>query len=228
MDAIYKGALRRHKGSLRKLLIDSKNQEEGESYKWTFNKDHLQFVSSGKMPHLRELGMAIEYKDWHFFLTRLPHMPHLRSLYIIHTRDCPHITQFAPRELANQILNTVILRPEIELCYVGIWNKCFEVLEGTTEEAEGPEVEVPGGVHDPMHSSIGNPPPPPDDSEDEETDDELDEESEAGSEEDIESVATLSDEEQDGPEVPKTWIRLREILFYDDKVAVFRARNAKL
>lgn len=156
-------------------------------------------------------------------------MPHLRSLYIIHTRDCPHITQYAPRELANQILNTVILRPEIELCYVGIWNKCFEVLEGTTDDSEGPEAEIaPGGVHDPTHSSLLGQTAPPDDSEDEETDDELEGESDAGSEEDIESVATLSDEEQEGPEAPKTWIRLREILFYDDKVAVFRARNARL
>jgi hypothetical protein len=67
MDSIYKGAIRRHRGSLRKLLVNSKNDEEADGhgfFRWTFKKEHLAFVSSGKMPKLRELGVALEYKDW--------------------------------------------------------------------------------------------------------------------------------------------------------------------
>lgn len=71
IDAIYKGAIRRHKGSLRKLLVDSEDRlENGEPgpnnhwRKWMFNREVLTYITSGRMTNLRELGMAIEYKDW--------------------------------------------------------------------------------------------------------------------------------------------------------------------
>lgn len=65
MENIYKGALRRHKGSLKKLLVDSKNSEDTDSVvKWMFAREHIAFASSGKMPNLRELACAIDYKDW--------------------------------------------------------------------------------------------------------------------------------------------------------------------
>jgi len=65
MDIIYKGAIRRHKGSLKKLLVNSKHNDDADGmFKWTFKKEHLAFISSGKMPNLRELGMALEYSDW--------------------------------------------------------------------------------------------------------------------------------------------------------------------
>lgn len=71
IDAIYKGAIRRHKGSLRNLLIDSEDRMEngdpGQNNhwrKWMFNREVLTYITSGRMTNLRELGMAIEYKDW--------------------------------------------------------------------------------------------------------------------------------------------------------------------
>lgn len=65
MDFIYRSAIRRHRGSLRKLLIDSNVGMGGDNAaKWIFEKEVLAFVSSGKMPQLRELGMAIEWKNW--------------------------------------------------------------------------------------------------------------------------------------------------------------------
>lgn len=65
MDFIYRAAVRRHRGSLRKLLVDSNVGMGGENAaKWIFEKEVLAFVSSGKMPQLRELGMAIEWKNW--------------------------------------------------------------------------------------------------------------------------------------------------------------------
>jgi len=53
----------------------------------------------------------------------------LRSLYIPHIADHPHGANIDPQELAFQIVDIVTLRPEIELCYMGIGTKCFEILE---------------------------------------------------------------------------------------------------
>jgi hypothetical protein len=79
IEAIYRGPLRRHRGSLRKLLIDSSELNNdhlldgagggggipGERWRrWMLNREILAFVCGGKMPLLRELGMAIDYRDW--------------------------------------------------------------------------------------------------------------------------------------------------------------------
>lgn len=222
MDNIYKGAIRRHKGSLKKLLVNSKNLGEDDSFrKWVFKREHIAFISSGKVPNLREFGLALEYKDWHYFLTRLPYMQHIRSLYITHIRDTPHLTGFAPRELANQILNTVILRPEIELCYVGIATKCFEILEGSRDESDQQEVDAPVSSIAPISGA------------DQDSDEEEDSELEEDGDEDDDMVDDGGEySESDGgfaeEENRKTGIRLREILFYDDKIELFRARTGSL
>jgi hypothetical protein len=150
-------------------------------------------------------------------------MHQLRSLYITHIRDTPHLSGFVPRELANQILNTVILRPEVELCYVGILTKCFEILEGPSDDPDLPEPETQAPT------AGGAPAAVEQDSEDEE-ESELEDEDE--DEDDLDDDDAADDSESDGgfaeEEKLKTGIRLREILFYDDKVEVFRARNASL
>lgn len=71
IDAIFKGPLRRHRQSLKKLLIDSSEKgadglptNSSRWRRWMLNRDVLAFVCSGKMPCLRELGMAIDYRDW--------------------------------------------------------------------------------------------------------------------------------------------------------------------
>jgi hypothetical protein len=249
MEHIYKSAMRRHKGSLRKLLIDSNVGLGGENAsKWIFDKEVIAFVSSGKMPNLRELGMAIEWKNWHYFLTRLPLMPQLRSLYIHYVRHGPHISDFESKEMAQQIVNTVILRPEVELCYVGVLNKCFELLEdgGPDDPETEPDIHSTTAQHAPP-GATGVPGSPPigmtvvpiainsedEDSDAEEEDDDDEEDGEDGDETDTDEVAGdkyLSDDEDwTGKSTDKgARVRLREILFYDDKVAVFRARHGKL
>lgn len=70
IDAIFRGPLRRHRASLKKVMIDSgcrksaDSPRNAKSKKWMFNRDVLSFVTSGKMLCLRELAMAIDYKDW--------------------------------------------------------------------------------------------------------------------------------------------------------------------
>ena len=74
IESIYRGPLRRHRGSLKKVLIDSRDRhEESPSRnqkwkKWMFTREVLTFITSGKMTCLRELAMAIDYKDWVWFL----------------------------------------------------------------------------------------------------------------------------------------------------------------
>jgi len=231
-------------------LIDSNVGLGGENAsKWIFDKEVLAFISSGKMPNLRELGMAIEWKNWHYFLTRLPLMPQLRSLYIHYVRGGPHISDFESKEMAQQIVNTVILRPEVELCYVGVLNKCFELLEdgGPDDPETEPDIHSvtaqhapPGATGVPGSPAIGMTVVPiaisseDEDSDAEEEDEEEDEEDEEdGDETDTDEVVGdkyLSDDEDwTGKSSDKgIRVRLREILFYDDKVAVFRARHGKL
>lgn len=66
LDAIFNGVIRRHRTSLSKLLIDSGeriNEELPESWRqWMFNREIIKFL--GKMPRLRELGAALDYRDW--------------------------------------------------------------------------------------------------------------------------------------------------------------------
>ena len=70
IDAIYRGPLRRHRSSLKKVMIDSDDRRaEGGSRlhkwkRWMLNREVLLFIMSGKMSCLRELAVSIDYKDW--------------------------------------------------------------------------------------------------------------------------------------------------------------------
>ena len=69
VEAIYRGPLRYHRSSLKKVFIDSSESltDRGRSTKWKkwmLNHDVLTFITSGKMSCLRELGMALDHKDW--------------------------------------------------------------------------------------------------------------------------------------------------------------------
>jgi hypothetical protein len=60
-------------------------------------------------------------------------IPHLRSLYIPNIADNVHSAPDA-RDMALQILDIITLCPQVEICYMGILNKCFEVLENRNAE----------------------------------------------------------------------------------------------
>ncbi|TGO31157.1 hypothetical protein BPAE_0001g00510 [Botrytis paeoniae] len=256
IESIYRGPLKRHRASLKKLLLDSSERpprnvnSSVESSKWKAwmpNRDVLNFITSGRMSNLRELSIAIDYKDWHHFLQRLPQVPHLRSLSVPFIAD--HITPaFDPKELAHQILDVIFLRPEVELCYVGISHKCFEILENRPHE------EPLLSSHDP-HTSAANGGPVTDDEEEEDDDGSEDDDDDEGDEEEDDNGTAIApidpdetedelsdgDEHDDDESDEDSWdgasdcdgkgkvrLRLREILFYDDKVAIFKARHGRL
>ncbi len=180
----------------------------------------------------------------HTFLQRLPGIPQLRSLYL------PFIADYTidPKELALQIADIITLRPEIQLCYIGISTKCFEILEAQGSDAAS---LANGGSSDPLGGEGG-----PSDagsaaaevgvaSGDDETTDDDDDDDDDGFETEEEGTPTshtdpdetqseasepYSDDDSflEPDEASITRLRLREILFYDDKVAIFKARHGRL
>ncbi|KAM0517239.1 hypothetical protein ACHAPS_008304 [Verticillium nonalfalfae] len=275
ISQIFKGAIKRHRSSLRKVLLDSSEYKAPhgnlpESFRWlnwTATTEMLLYMTSGRMVSLRELSMSLQYRDWHTLLQRLIGLPQLRSLHIPKIAD--HAAgNYDPRELALQIVDIISLRPEIQLCYVGIGKKCFEILEnkpldssthGVATTDPTAEAGAPGSGHvvPGQHGSGG----------DEAADD--DEEDASDDDEDASQVDTSEDENEDGPggggagnandaasvvDVDDSQseaslgssdsdadsfreadhvgarprLRLREILFYDDKVAIFKARHGRL
>ncbi|ORY66450.1 uncharacterized protein BCR38DRAFT_340562 [Pseudomassariella vexata] len=252
IEQIFKGALKRHRSSLKKLLIDSNDKleraaatEETRWQHWVLTSNMVAYLTSGRFGNLKELAVAVHYRDWHPFLQRLPNIPQLRSLFIPHIQD--HIVgTFEPKELALQLVDIITLRPEIQLCYVGIGTKCFEILEARPSDVTGGGSDQ-FGLNGHHHHNTGaisviDVDDEDDDGENDHSDaDEETEDDDAGTngspatdaEDDFNEVSDDAESEPDSflePEnsqsSPK--LRLREILFYDDKVAIFKARHGKL
>ncbi|KAE8320497.1 hypothetical protein BDV39DRAFT_41154 [Aspergillus sergii] len=232
VDAIYRNVIRNHRTSLKHILVDSTERspngnEIANSHrwrKWMFTREMISFITSGRMPRLRELSMTMHSKDWHYFLQRLPNMPQLRALHI------PHITDSIPRdpkELALQILDIVTIRPEVGISYIGMINKCYEILEVKRNEKDDFDDT------DDSHSEgfvPGSDDWAPSDTDDDESDD-------GGAGSAIESNSELSSDDHSSSEgydsdlesnKSRVVFRLREILFYDDKISIFKARHGVL
>lgn len=70
IDQIHRGPIRRHRESLRHLSVDSHcgGLEEGSPAvgfkKWTFDRELMAYITSGRMPALRELAISVQLKDW--------------------------------------------------------------------------------------------------------------------------------------------------------------------
>jgi len=173
----------------------------------------------------------------HHLLQRLPLIPHIRSLYIPFIADHAHGNNIDPRELAYQILDIVHLRPEIELCYMGLSNKCFEILENrpSNYDLRHDAINASDGTgagyvaHDPVMS----------DDESEATEDEDEDDLDGGMGTGVDGEETDSDASeddhddsdddsflQDVQKSPK--LRVREILFYEERVEAFRRRHGVL
>ncbi|OBT45347.1 hypothetical protein VE00_04044 [Pseudogymnoascus sp. WSF 3629] len=249
IDAIYKGPLRRHRKSLKKLLIDSSDRipkgpsvssENARWRTWMLSNEALSYITSGNMTSLKELSVAIDYRDWHFFLRRLPNIPGLRSLNIPFIGD--HVTPaYDPKELAMQVVDMIFLRPEIELCYLGISNKCFEILENRPgdERHSGDEATTAHGELGEQMTEDEEDEDAESDADDDDADSEADDDdgtaTEAVETEGAEYELSEDSDEFDGAsevdsdtEGNRMSLRLREILFYDDKVAIFKARHMRL
>ena len=239
LDSIYRGPLRRHRDSLTKIMLDSaygpssSRARSVAARKWMFNREVLAFVTSGKMSRIRELAMSIEYKDWHFFLQKIPQIPHLRSIYLPYISDHPSGNSFSCREVAMGAVDVVAIRPDVQLCYLAIRNKCFEILEkkvktkstsqgGTTADGDSDDDSDGHDHHD-------------EDNDSDESGAESSSAAPAPTTENNDSDAEQSpdtEDEDDGRSNSdggrKVKYKLREILFYDDKISIFKARHGRL
>ncbi|TGJ88006.1 hypothetical protein E0Z10_g776 [Xylaria hypoxylon] len=242
LEQVFKCMVKRHRNSLKKLLINSSEGKAtdpvmsgapGRLKHWAIRDEFLSYITSGRMTSLRELGMVIDYKDWHTFLQQLPQLASLRSLHIpqmIDRRSEPAL--LVAKELALQIVDVISLRKEIRLAYVGLWDKCFEITEVDHSDSANNRFQDDDdhavSIDDADHvygNSEGD-----DDTEDDENDDGDDSFMDAD-----EDLTENSDNESEADSFaeaaankPPTRLRLREILYYDDKVDLFRARHGKL
>lgn len=153
------------------------------------------------------------------------------------------------REMALQVVDIVTLRPEIELCYLAISNKCFEIVEGKLgEEPRSPSPAAPnhpnaatggGGTDtdlsdadDDDDDDMVDPYEDDDDDEDDGTgltdadNDPHENDSDASLDSPVQSDDDLDSQASDL--TPPVTLRLREILFYDERVSIFKARHGRL
>jgi hypothetical protein len=69
IDQIYRGPIRRHRASLKKLMIDS-SEKGDDSFgstrwrRWMLTTEIITYMTSGRMSSLRELGVALDYQHW--------------------------------------------------------------------------------------------------------------------------------------------------------------------
>lgn len=242
MNNICKIVLRRHRNSLKKVLIDSTIGPVANRFrsptasKWVPTREAVKFITGGKLRVLRELALNVNYTDWHYFLQRLPNMPQLRSLNVPQVVNHVNAPNVNIKDLAMGVLDVVSLRPEIQLCYLGLSTKRYEILEKKPKSRKYP-------------ASVSTPSPPETDtsltsSEDDETATDEDDEIHAAPEATTTNVAgetsstnaeqsgvddwSSSEDEVTVPKIQKVDFKLREILFDDDKISIFKARHGKL
>lgn len=154
-----------------------------------------------------------------------------------------HVTSsYDPKELALQVVDIISLRPEVQLCYMGVSHKCFEILENRSQDdnSSGTEVLTSGANGGNGGTVVNNEHDEDDedgsdDEEDEEEEEEDDDGTAIGAIDPDETESDLSDHDESDADSfisdendSKVKLRLREILFYDDKVAIFKARHGKL
>lgn len=132
----------------------------------------------------------------------------------------------ADLHLAQQIVDVITLRPEIRLCYLAIRTFCFEVVEsrrGSPDSDGGiwssDEVSSPSDMSD-IHAG----------SDDATSSDGhvLIEDSDDEAQSPRRFPPTDSSALWPGQTEPSKAYRLRKIAFYEDKVAIFKARHGTL
>lgn len=162
----------------------------------------------------------------HFFLQRLPSMPQLRALYL---PNIHHTVHRDLKELALQVLDIVSIRPELKIAYIGLHTKCYQILEARHDDNPLDFDDNPTTDHSPPHSDDEDDgwvnQPHNHDSDDESV------HGDAGAA-DTELLSSDPDDYDTEPEeeqgASRIRYRLQEILYYDEKVSIFKARHGVL
>ncbi|EPE06484.1 f-box domain-containing protein [Ophiostoma piceae UAMH 11346] len=219
---------------------------------WDLSRQQVRYLTSGHMCQLRELSFSLQYKYWHIFLQMLPNLPNLTSLHIQNISG--HLNEEYSRvDSAMQIADIVTLRPHMKLAYIGIATKCFEVIEvitavdGSELHDEASTSRRSSSVYSSASSGTRT------DSDGNQDDNETDSDSDDGS---VQVIGGMGDapslngdnsvvfDDSDDSDYPgydsdeggrrvsvalrAPRMRLREILFYDERVAIFKAYHGRL
>ena len=148
-------------------------------------------------------------------------MPQLRALYLPHIRHSVHRDL---KELALQVLDIVSIRSELRITYIGLLMKCYQILETCSKGDDLEGDESPANGDDPHDDNDGL------SSFDEEPVDlsEDDGQPPSAAPNDTDSFSSdVSDYDTEPDENGASYVRFRlqEILFYDDKISIFKARH---
>ena len=152
-------------------------------------------------------------------------MPQLRALYLPHIHHTVHRDL---KELALQVLDIVSIRPDLKIAYIGLQTKCYQILEARSDDNPLDFDDNPTADQSPPHS---------DDEEEgwvspqqnHDTDDSEDDDGGTAGDNlnssDPDDYDSEADEEQSASRIR---YRLQQILFYDEKVSIFKARHGVL
>lgn len=124
-------------------------------------------------------------------------MAQLRALYL------PHIeypVYHDLKELAMQVLDIVNIFPELKVTYMGLRTQCYQIRERKSESASDSPASQTGLESLPFNGVDGD-------------------EDQLG----LDIDSDLSDSDAD--EKSRVHFSLREIVFYDDQVSIFKARH---
>jgi hypothetical protein len=153
-------------------------------------------------------------------------MPQLRALYLPHIHHTVHRDL---KELALQVLDIVSIRPELKIAYIGLHMKCYQILEARHDDNPLDFDDNPTTDHSPPHS---------DDEDDgwgtqphnQDTEDDTDDDDAEGANTEIlfSDPDDYDTEPEEDQSVSRIRYRLQEILFYDEKVSIFKARHGVL
>lgn len=78
IELVFKIAVKRHHSSLKKLLLDSNDKLGRDSptpgsrwRNWVLTSEMVSYITSGRMSNLKEVAIALHYRDWVSFAFRL-------------------------------------------------------------------------------------------------------------------------------------------------------------
>ena len=244
LKQLYHSVIRRHGKSLHKLSVDSAprkrngflDSKEDTSYyqQWLAYRDVLWYITSSNMSRLRELCISMQYKDWHYFLQRLVHIPRLEILYVPvlhHEGQLQNCRKSDPEDLANQVATAISLRPEIGLAYFANQNRCYELYETKASSSVDDAGHSPGEWMQGTQSEA---------SDDDEGDGDGDEDGGDESNDDTSTDGGTDESDDDSPSAADAWVgdgvedkgkieyQVKEILFPDEKAEIFKTRRLEL
>lgn len=158
-------------------------------------------------------------------------MPQLHALYLPSISKVNHNM----KELALQVLDIVSIRPELNIAYVGLQSKCYQILEANRGDSvsDSDDTHGPPGHTGPDQPDLEWDGEQPGSSGDDDNED--NEESSLGAghsdlvfSDDDSSWSEGGDTDPDDFGASRVQFQLREILFYDEKISIFKARHGVL